>query len=127
LNYLEFNLITLEYCRLNHPTNLLPEYRTPLLEEEEYAHKICSRVGYLPLALVLVQAFLRKNTHISFKLYDEELAKKRLDSIDIGKIPKEQLATHHVAALRATFDEVWSILERKEPDQTEVDQNAKKT
>jgi hypothetical protein len=79
----------------------------------------------LPLALVLVQAFLKKNTHISFKLYDDELAKKRLDSIDIGKIPKEQLATHHISAVRATFDETWNVLERKQSE-VQVSQNARK-
>ncbi|MGC2574099.1 MAG: TIR domain-containing protein [Candidatus Nitrosopolaris sp.] len=105
---------------------LITKYRKPSSkQEEQYVHNICSRAGYLPLALVLVQAFLKKNTHISFKLYDEELAKKRLDSIDIGKIPKEQLVTHHISAVRATFDETWNTFERKELE-VQVNQDARK-
>jgi hypothetical protein len=41
--------------------DLLTKYCKPSSEQEkEYARTICSRVGYLPLALVLVQASLKK-------------------------------------------------------------------
>jgi hypothetical protein len=100
--------------------DLLTKYRKPSSEqEEECARTICNRVGYLPLALVLVQAvFLKYKTDIrlSFKHYDDELAKNGLYPIDIGKIKNGQLATQHKAAVRATFDEIWNILETKDPE-----------
>jgi hypothetical protein len=56
--------------------DLLTKYHKPSsIQEEEYARYICNRVGYLPLALVLAQTFLKENFWTSFKDYDEELAK----------------------------------------------------
>jgi hypothetical protein len=77
---------------------LLTKDRKPLVQEEKYAHSICSRVGYLPLALVLGQAFLKKSKHISFRVYDEQLAKNRLYTVDFGKASKEQLAATYCSS-----------------------------
>lgn len=109
--------------------DLLTKYRKPSsIQEEECARNICNRVGYLPLALVLAQTFLKENFWTSFKDYDEELAKSMLNTIDMGRIPKEQLATQHIAAVGATFDQIWTMLDRNEHDQEQVqrNQNAKK-
>ncbi len=82
-----------------HNINLLsPEFSFALLkkyhkstsqyqqEEENYGRMICNSVGYLPLALVLIQAYLRKYKDISM-----------IGSIDLDEISEDQLATRHNA------------------------------
>ena len=97
-------------------------------EEENYARMICNAVGYLPLALVLIQAYLRKYQDVSFKDYYEEFKKNRMSSIDLDEISEDDLATRHAAAIRSTLDQDWKILEKASTNQNQVvrNQNSKK-
>jgi WD40 repeat protein len=91
---------------------LLAAYRVPgTPEDEDHARAICRTVGFLPLAIILVGAYLNKYaSDISFADYHEELVKKRLDVIDIGEVSDEDLATRHKAAVRATLEDQWRML-----------------
>lgn len=55
-------------------------------EEKKYARMICNSGGYLPLALVLIQAYLRKYQDVSFKDYYEEFVKSKMGSIDLNEV-----------------------------------------
>lgn len=89
---------------------------------------ICNATGYLPLALILIQAYLRKYQDISFKDYYEEFVKGKMSSIDLDEVSEEQLATRHTAAIRVTLDQDWKILEQVTENQNQIEknQNAKK-
>ena len=91
---------------------LFAAYRVPEKPgDEDHVRAICSAVGFLPLAVILVGAYLKKySSHISFADYHEELVKKKLDVIDIGEMSEEDLATRHVAAVRATLEDQWRML-----------------
>ena len=92
--------------------NLFKSYRVPETPEaERIARAICNAVGYLPLAIILAGAYLRDyQGSISFSDYSEELGKKKLGSIDIGSMSEENLATRHVAAVKATLQSQWEML-----------------
>ena len=94
---------------------LIKSYRQPeTKEEEKHARSICNIVGYLPLAITLAGAYLRKyKKDYLFADYCEELVKKRLDVIDIGKASEEDLATRHIAAVTATLESQWAMLKDK--------------
>jgi WD40 repeat protein len=86
----------------------LVRHRTPTSGQEwESASDICSAIGYLPLALVLISAFLAKRTNVSFGEYYDDLRLNRLDTIDHGGISDEQLATRHLAGVEKTFTTQW--------------------
>jgi hypothetical protein len=104
------------------------EYQQHYNDEEKYAIMICNATGYLPLALVLIQAYLRKYQDISFKDYYEEFVKGKMSSIDLDEVSEEQLATRHTAAIRVTLDQDWKILEQVTENQNQIEknQNAKK-
>jgi septin family protein len=100
-------------CLTLHAYELLTKYRKPKSdEEEEYTKKICNSVGYLPLAIVLVGGYLRKFSDITIQEYYEEYIKDKLGSIDLEQISDYELATKHTAAVRATFEPEWKILEK---------------
>jgi hypothetical protein len=88
--------------------DLLSSCRKPKPQEELHAHAICSALGYLPLAIVLVGAYLNKylnkySSDITFADHHDELLKKRLDVIDIGEMSEEDLATIHVASVKGVL------------------------
>jgi NB-ARC domain-containing protein len=100
--------------------NLLPKYAYELLtkyrkinssNEVKYVKNICNSLGYLPLAIVLVANYLRKYSDMTVQEYYEEHIKDKLGSIDLGQISSDELVTRHVAAVRATFEPDWKILE----------------
>ena len=99
--------------------DLLKSYRTPRApEEKEHARSICNAVGYLPLAITLAGAYLKQyESDISFGDYREELARSKLDVIDIGNMTEEDLATRHVAAVRATLRSQWDMLKEEDARQ----------
>ena len=110
--------------------DLLTKYRKPTEqyqqhggEEERYAEKICGSARYLPLALVLIQAYLRKYQDVSFKDYYDEFVKNKLGSIDLNEISENQLATRHNPAIRVTLDQDWKILEEKSGNQNQIQKN----
>jgi len=114
---------------------LLTKYRKPTThyqqqenEEKKYSEKICNSVGYLPLALVLIQAYLRKYQDVSFKEYYEEVVKSKMGSIDLDEVSEDQLSTRHSPAIRVTLDQDWKVLEERNEDQNQIQkkQNAKK-
>jgi hypothetical protein len=55
---------------------LLTKGRKPVRSEEQCANEICNSVGYLPLALVLIAAYLKNYQSVSFRDYREELIKR---------------------------------------------------
>jgi hypothetical protein len=88
---------------------------------------ICNSVGYLPLALVLIQAYLRKYQDLSFKDYYEEIVKNKMGPIDLDEVSEYELATRHNAAIRTTLDQDWKISERIDnQNQVQRNQNSKK-
>jgi hypothetical protein len=92
--------------------DLLKSYCVPKTTEEEGpARSICNAVGYLPLAITLAGAYLRRyQEDISFADYSQELTKNKLGVIDIGDMSEENLATRHVAAVKATLQSQWGML-----------------
>jgi hypothetical protein len=98
-------------------------------DQEDYARMICNTVGYLPLALVLIQTYLRKYQNVTIKDYYEELVKNKMSSIDLDEVSEDELATRHKAAIRSTLDQDWKILEgggNVDKSQAERIQNSKK-
>lgn len=95
---------------------LLTSYRSPMLPEDEgHTRAICEAIGFLPLAITLVGAFLKKYAlEISFAEYHVELLKKKLATIDIGKMTKEDLTTRHEATVKATLEDHWRMLKDDE-------------
>ncbi len=89
---------------------LLASYREPKPAERVHAEAICNAVGRLPLAIVLIGAHLKRYKTISFAGYYNELVPKKLESIDIGKLSEEELATRHLASVKATLDDHWRTL-----------------
>ena len=98
------------------------------MKKKKYSEKICNSVGYLPLALVLIQAYLRKYQDVSFKEYYEEVVKSKMGSIDLDEVSEDQLSTRHSPAIRVTLDQDWKVLEERNEDQNQIQkkQNAKK-
>ena len=102
---------------------LLSTYKAPeTSEDKNHALAICRAVGFLPLALILVGAYLKKySSEISFAIYHDELVKKGLESIDksaeISEMSEEDLATRHMAALKATLDDQWKMLKDEDARQ----------
>jgi hypothetical protein len=93
-------------------SSLLPIVSPETSEDEDHIRAICSAVGFLPLAVILVGAYLNKYaSDISFADYHEELVKKKVDVINIGKMSKEDIATRHEAAIKATLEDQWKMLE----------------
>ena len=92
---------------------LITSYRklhTP--NEKKDAASICNAVGYLPLAIILAGAFLKKyESETPYEDYHEALVKNKLDTIDIGEISEEELATRHEAAITTTLESQWEILD----------------
>ena len=113
----------LEMLLPNSAYELLTKYRKPDSIEIEYARKICNSVGHLPLAIVLIGGYLRKYTDISIKEYCEEYILDRLGAIDLDEISKEELATRHQSAVRATFEPEWKILQEGSSGQSSTEQN----
>jgi len=95
---------------------LLTSYRTlSTLDEKEHAEAILNAVGYLPLAIILIGAYLREYaSDISFADYHEELKKNKLDTIDIGGLSSESLATRHIAAVAKTLKSQWDMLQNED-------------
>jgi WD40 repeat protein len=90
---------------------LLTRARSPATDKEwSLAQEICNAVGYLPLALALIGAYLRNYPQISFGQYLEILRKRRLGAIDTTKIGETELATRHEAAVGATLHSQWKLL-----------------
>jgi hypothetical protein len=71
--------------------------------EEDHANAICSAVGYLPLAIVLVSGYLSKYHDVSFNDYQEELTllrgALRLSTNQLDRDPR-QLASHLIGRLK---------------------------
>ncbi len=94
---------------------LLTEHRQPSADEEwKAARDICSSVGYLPLAIVLISAFLAARQDVSFAEYLAELERGLLNAIDLTGLSEEQLATRHVAAVEKTFLTQWNTLDNQD-------------
>ena len=126
---------TLEMLSPDSTYEHLARYRKPESNEEiEYVKKICNSVGYLPLAIVLVGGYLRKYLDVTIQEYYEEHIKDRLGSIDLDQISDYELATKHTAAVRATFESEWNVLNKssshlshiKQITTTETNLDAKK-
>ncbi len=98
----------------------------PLKIYEKYANMICNRVGYLPLAIVLIGSYLRMySSDLTFEEYYKELENNRLGAIDLDQISDKELATRHVSAVRVTFEEDWKILKRQEGENIDLKQKQK--
>jgi hypothetical protein len=94
-------------------TRLLTTGRDPASQSEIAASKeICNAVGYLPLALVLANGFLRDAQSVSYREYRESLSRDLLGTVDLAKMSEEELATRHVAAIEKTLDVQLANLER---------------
>ncbi len=74
------------------------------------AEAICDAVGCLPLAVTLSARYLVKYPEVSYADYRSELAKDKLDAIDIGELSPEELATRHEAAVGVTISSQWAGL-----------------
>lgn len=87
---------------------LLTARRKPASDQEiKSAQDIAAAVGQLALAIVLIAAYLGKLRAVTFSDYREALLQRKLGSIDLGVITKEELATRHEAAVGATLDAQW--------------------
>ena len=121
----QINPLTEESCN-----ELLERFRKPDSgREKKFSKKLCNSVGYLPLAIVLIGSYLKKYLDVTMEVYYEEIIKDKLGSIDLDQISKEELATRHIAAIRATFEPEWKVLEQGNGDQTKEAQkyrNSKK-
>jgi WD40 repeat protein len=84
----------------------------PTPQEEEAARDICTAVGRLPLAIVLIAAFLKKRP-IRYTDYARSLHAKGLGAIDLGRVSESQLATRHTAAVRETLAEDWQLVQNE--------------
>ena len=62
------------------------------------------------MAIVLVGGYLHKYPYVTIPEYYEEHIKDKLGSIDLDIISDYELATKHTAAVRATFEPEWNIL-----------------
>lgn len=95
--------------------HLLRSYRKPKPDEEVHARDICELVGRLPLAVTLAGAYLREYADdYTFESYRNELARKKLHVIDIGKLSEEDLATRHTASVKDTLDDHWKMLRQED-------------
>lgn len=96
--------------------SLLTKYRLPsTLVEKENAEAILNAVGYLPLAIILLGAYLREyESEISFADYRVELRNNKLDTLDIGETSPQSLATRHIAAVRKTLENQWKMLQNND-------------
>lgn len=91
---------------------LLTARRAPDGDEEiASARAICAALGHLPLALALASAYLGRYTSVPFETYRRNLAERRLDTIDVQNLSSASLATRHVAAVRATLESQWNVLD----------------
>jgi hypothetical protein len=97
--------------------NVLSSYRGPGPEEDIHARAICNALGYLPLAIVLAGTRLRylkeNRPEIGYATYREELRERKLETFDWEKMTPEDLATRHEAAVKATLQSQWEMLEDK--------------
>jgi len=90
---------------------LLTSERPPSsADEEEAARSICNAVGRLPLAIVLIAAFI-KSRPIRYADYLGHLRQQGLGAIDLGKVSEKQLATRHKAAVSETLAEDWKLVQ----------------
>jgi hypothetical protein len=93
----------------------LTAHRKPTTDSErDDALAICSAVGYLPLALVLIAGFINKRPQVTFGKYLADLRQRGLDSIDRSKVPEAALATRHKAAVKVTLQSQWNLIKRNE-------------
>jgi tartrate dehydratase beta subunit/fumarate hydratase class I family protein len=81
--------------------------RKPAASDELCAKDVCTSVGYLPLAMVIIAGHLKKYRSVSFQDYLEELVKNRLEVIDFTQISDVELATRHDAAIKVTLKSQW--------------------
>ncbi len=79
------------------------------------ARNICQSFGYLPLALALASAYLRKNDTITLSDFCDRLEKEGgLSTVDALGIEYLDLPTRHVAAVEATLKIQWEALNNVE-------------
>jgi hypothetical protein len=91
---------------------LLTQRRTPSgNEEKEHANLICNSVGFLPLAIVIIGAYLGRYKNISFAEYHKELTKNRLYTIDYNAISGNDLVIRHETSVKLTLQSQWNALE----------------
>ena len=91
--------------------DLLTKRRKPTTQEEKrYAKAICNAVGYLPLALVLIESYLNNYHSISFGDYYAELVNQGLDVIDQNEVSPAALATRHQTSATVTLNSQWQML-----------------
>ncbi|MBV8552987.1 MAG: TIR domain-containing protein [Acidobacteriaceae bacterium] len=91
--------------------DLLARSRRPETGDDRgKAEEICNAVGYLPLALVLIGAYLRNYAEISFGRYLTMLRKHGLAAIDTTRIDASSLATRHAAAVGVTLQGQWKVV-----------------
>ena len=79
-------------------------------QEEEAASDICSVVGRLPLAIVLISAFLKKRRYFTPITCGVFMRRVSVRSIS-GKVSDSQLATRHKAAVSETLAEDWRLVQ----------------
>ena len=79
-------------------------------EEAGFAQDICNAVGYLPLALALINAYLRTYPRITYGQYLAILRRSNLGAIDATNIGPNELATRHEAAIGTTLRSQWKML-----------------
>ena len=103
---------TMNELSVDDGRRLLTLRRHPATAEEARAvDAICALVGNLPLALVLIGAFLVRRNSVSFGSYLQELEQRRLTVLDASRVPAEQLATRHEASVSAAFAQQWALID----------------
>lgn len=70
----------------------------------------CKSVGYLQLAILLVDGYLHKYPDVSIQRYYEAHIKEKLGFLDLCQISDNELTTKDTADVRATFEPKWTIL-----------------
>jgi len=94
---------------------LLLRARPEVLEEHHaewgWARIVCASLGWLPLALELVAAYLGTYPEVMLEGYLERLrAEGTLETVDDTELRPEDLPTRHDIAVRATLQTQWARL-----------------
>jgi len=83
--------------------------------EVDAAQSICKSLGYLPLALTLAVAYLKKYPKITLSSYRKRLEKEGgLATVDAAGVDALDLSTRHDAAVAATLKSQWDALESED-------------
>jgi WD40 repeat protein len=86
-------------------------------DEERSARDICEAVGRLPLALVLISAFLshpNNRARIVYADYLIHLHQDGLAAVDLDRVSSEELATRHTTSIAATLRQEWQLVTRED-------------